>query len=534
VVQWGYATLPVAAGRVSLWVVSVIGEERVVRALMSVYDKTGIVEFAQALHNLGIEIISTGQTQRVLREAGIPALPVSEVTGFPEILDGRVKTLHPAIHAGLLARRDVPAHMAELAAHNLQPIDLVVVNLYPFAATIARPDVTMAEAQEQIDIGGVALLRAAAKNFPAVLVLVDPADYAGVIDGLRAGDVPLSERQRLAAKAFAHTAEYDATIAAYLRTEPLPDVLPLAWRKYQPLRYGENPHQAAALYGNFGAFFHQLHGKELSYNNILDTAAAQELIEEFPAADAAAVAIIKHTNPCGVAIAADLRRAWEAAFATDREAPFGGIIAVNRPVDIAFAEAVDEIFSEIIIAPDFAPEALALLRRKKNRRLLQSVRPITGADRWQLRSVPGGVLVQEPDHAPLAAEEWRVVTKRAPTDAEAAALRFAWRVVKHVKSNAIVYAAHDRTLGIGAGQMSRVDSSRLAVWKAQQAGIDLRGSVVASDALFPFADGVEAAIAAGATAIIQPGGSVRDEEVIAAADAAGAAMVFTGRRHFRH
>ncbi|MFN3373747.1 MAG: bifunctional phosphoribosylaminoimidazolecarboxamide formyltransferase/IMP cyclohydrolase, partial [Chloroflexus sp.] len=291
------------------------------RALMSVYDKSGIVEFALALHALGVEIISTGQTQRVLREAGIPALAVSEVTGFPEILDGRVKTLHPAIHAGLLARRDLPAHLDELAAHGLKPIDLVVINLYPFAATIARPGVTMAEAQEQIDIGGVALLRAAAKNFPAVLVLVDPADYDAVLTKLRTGEVPLAERQRLAAKAFAHTAEYDATIAAYLRPEPLPNVLPLAWRKYQPLRYGENPHQAAALYGDFGTFFQQLHGKELSYNNILDTTAAQELIEEFPAAEGAAVAIIKHTNPCGVAIGRDLRSAWEAAFATDREAP---------------------------------------------------------------------------------------------------------------------------------------------------------------------------------------------------------------------
>lgn len=504
------------------------------RALISVYDKSGIVEFAQELYALDVEIISTGQTQRVLREAGIPAVVVSDITHFPEILDGRVKTLHPAIHAGLLARRDMPTHLAELAAHGLKPIDLVVVNLYPFAATISRPGVTMAEAQEQIDIGGVALLRAAAKNFSAVLVLVDPTDYAGVLAGLRAGEVPLAERQRLAAKAFAHTAEYDAAIAAYLRTDPFPDVLPMAWRKYQSLRYGENPHQAAALYGNFGAFFQQLHGKELSYNNILDTTAAQELIEEFPPAEGAAVAIIKHTNPCGVAIGPDLCSAWEAAFATDRDAPFGGIIAVNRPVDLAFAEAVNEIFSEIIIAPEFQPDALELLQRKKNRRLLRNLQPVTRTGEWQIRSVPGGVLVQEADHAPLAAEEWRVVTKRAPTDAEVAALRFGWRVVKHVKSNAIVYAAADRTLGIGAGQMSRVDSSRLAVWKAQQAGLDLRGSIVASDALFPFADGVEAAIAAGATAIIQPGGSVRDEEVIAAADAAGAAMVFTGHRHFRH
>jgi phosphoribosylaminoimidazolecarboxamide formyltransferase / IMP cyclohydrolase len=505
-----------------------------VRALISVSDKTGVADLAGALHALGAELVSTGNTRRLLVEAGLPARAVSELTGFPEILDGRVKTLHPAVHAGLLARRDLPAHMAELAAHDLAPIDLLVVNLYPFQQTVARPEVSLADAIEQIDIGGVALLRAAAKNFAHVVALVDPADYPEVLAGLRAGALPDPLRRRLAAKVFAHTAAYDAAIAAYLAAEPLPATLALAWPQAQSLRYGENPHQPAALYGGFHELFRQLHGKELSYNNILDTGAAAELIEEFPAAEAAAVAIVKHTNPCGVGTGATLREAWEAAFATDREAPFGGIIAVNQSLDLALAEAIAEIFTEIIIAPAFSPEALALLQKKKNLRLLQALRPVTRLGELLLRSVPGGVLAQLADREPLAAEESRVVTRRAPTADEWQALRFGWRVVKHVKSNAIVYAGPDRTLGVGAGQMSRVDSSRLAVWKAQQAGLALAGSAVASDALFPFADGVEAALAAGATAIIQPGGSVRDEEVIAAADAAGAAMVFTGRRHFRH
>ncbi|NTU78469.1 MAG: bifunctional phosphoribosylaminoimidazolecarboxamide formyltransferase/IMP cyclohydrolase [Chloroflexales bacterium] len=504
------------------------------RALLSVYDKTGITDLARALHALGVELISTGNTQRILAEAGIPARAVSALTGFPEILDGRVKTLHPAVHAGLLARRDLPAHMAQLEEHGLAPIDLLVVNLYPFQQTVARPGVTLDEAVEQIDIGGVALLRAAAKNFAHVLPLVDPADYPAALEGLRAGSFAPDLRRRLSAKTFAHTAAYDAAIATYLADEALPETLTRAWPKAQTLRYGENPHQRAALYGDFHSLFEQLHGKELSYNNILDTAGAAELIEEFPAAEAAAVAIIKHTNPCGVGTGEQLIEAWEKALATDREAPYGGIIAANRPLDLALAQAIAEIFTEIIIAPDFTPEALALLTKKKNLRLLRALRPVTRPDELLLRSVPGGVLVQEADRAPLAGEESRVVTKRAPTDAEWQALRFAWRVVKHVKSNAIVYAGADRTLGVGAGQMSRVDSSRLAVWKAQQAGLSLEGCVMASDALFPFADGVEAALKAGATAVIQPGGSVRDEEVIAAADAAGAAMVFTGRRHFRH
>jgi phosphoribosylaminoimidazolecarboxamide formyltransferase / IMP cyclohydrolase len=505
-----------------------------VRALISVSNKAGVVELAQSLVELGIELISTGNTHRLLTERGLTVQAVSSVTGFPEILDGRVKTLHPAIHGGILARRDLPAHLAQLQEYQITPIDIVVVNLYPFLATIARPDVVFEEAIEEIDIGGVALLRAAAKNFQHVLPLVDPADYQPVLTALHNGEVPYTLRKQLAARAFAHTTAYDAAIAGFLSAEELPQTLTISLPLAQPLRYGENPHQPAALYGDFLAHFEQLHGKELSYNNILDTAAAQELIEEFPANEAAAVAIIKHTNPCGVGTGETLLEAWERAFATDREAPFGGIIAVNRTLDLPLAQAIDEIFSEVVIAPAFSAEALELLRKKKNRRLMQLLNPVSDPTELQVRSIPGGLLAQVADSAPVDAEEMRVVTKREPSAAEWQALRFGWRVVKHVKSNAIVYAAADRTLGVGAGQMSRVDSSRLAARKALNAGLSLAGSVVASDALFPFADGVEIALQAGATAIIQPGGSLRDEEVIAAADAAGAAMVFTGRRHFRH
>lgn len=504
------------------------------RALISVYEKQGLEPFAAALHELGVEICSTGKTARALAEAGLPVTPVSDLTGFPEILDGRVKTLHPAVHGGILARRDRPEHMQALADHAIGPIDLVVVNLYPFAATVARPGVTLEEAVEQIDIGGPAMLRAAAKNHAHVLVLVDPADYPAVLQALREGHTPPELRQRLAAKAFAHTSAYDAAIAAYLGAEPFPATLPLAFPKAQDLRYGENPHQAGALYGAFDQFFEHLHGKELSYINILDIAAAQELIEEFPAAEQAALAILKHTNPCGVGTGAALLQAWERAFATDREAPFGGVIVANRTLDLELAQAIDEIFSEILIAPDFAPDALALLRRKKNRRLIRALRPVAQERGPLLHSVPGGVLVQQPDRAPLAEEEHRVVTQRAPTEQERQALAFAWRVVKHVKSNAIVYSNAQQTLGIGAGQMSRVDSSRTAIAKAHNAGLTLEGSVLASDAFFPFPDNLELASGAGATAVIQPGGSVRDSEVIAAADRLGIAMVFTGRRHFRH
>jgi phosphoribosylaminoimidazolecarboxamide formyltransferase/IMP cyclohydrolase len=514
------------------------GKGERVRALISVWDKRGVEAFAAGLQALGIELFSTGNTARRLAEAGIKVQSVSTLTGFPEILDGRVKTLHPAVHGGILARRDLPEHMQALAEHNISPIDLVVVNLYPFAETIARPAVTRDDAIEQIDIGGPAMVRAAAKNHQHVLVLVSPDDYEATLVALREDHVTPEMRRHLAARAFAHTAAYDATIAGYLGEDPFPETLPLAFHKAQDLRYGENPHQRAALYGDFGQFFEQLHGKELSYINILDIAAVQELIEEFAAAEGAALAIVKHTNPCGVGLGATPLEAWEHAYATDREAPFGGIIAVNQMLDLPLAQAIDAIFSEIIIAPSFADEAFDLLRRKKNRRLMRAVRPVTGGGTVTspllIHSVPGGVLAQQPDRAPLADEPLQVVTKRAPTEQELRALGFGWRVAKHVKSNAIVYAAADRTLGIGAGQMSRVDSSRLAIWKAQNAGLALAGSAVASDALFPFPDGVEAAAAAGATAVIQPGGSMRDDEVIAAADRLGLAMVFTGRRHFKH
>ena len=504
------------------------------RALISVSDKRGLETFAAGLQALGIAIFSTGNTARHLAQAGVDVQSVSKLTGFPEILDGRVKTLHPAVHAGILARRDLPEHMDALAAHNIAPIDLVIVNLYPFRETIARPGVTFEEAIEQIDVGGPAMVRAAAKNHADVLVVVSPEDYDAVLAALREDRVTPELRRRLARQAFAHTAAYDAAIAGYLSEEPFPATLPLAFQKAQDLRYGENPHQGAALYGDFGRFFEQLHGKELSYINILDIAAAQELIEEWTPGEGAALAIVKHTNPCGVGLGATPLEAWERAFATDREAPFGGIIALNQALDLALAQAIDEIFSEIVIAPAFDADALELLRRKKNRRLMRALRTVSAEQAPMLHSVPGGVLVQQPDRAALSEEPLRAVTKRAPTEQELRALRFGWRVVKHVKSNAIVYAAADRTLGIGAGQMSRVDSSRAAIWKAQNAGLALGGAAVASDALFPFPDSVEAAAAAGATAIIQPGGSVRDDEVIAAADRLGLAMVFTGRRHFRH
>ncbi len=504
------------------------------RLLISVWDKQGIVAFARSLAALNLEIISTGNTQRLLTAEGIPSQSVDTITGFPEILDGRVKTLHPAIHGGILARRDRQSHLTQLAEHGIVPIDLVVVNLYPFSETIAKPDISLEEALENIDIGGVALLRAAAKNFPHVITLVDPADYAPVLAALQQGEVSMELRKHLAAKAFAHTAAYDTAIAAYLTEEAFPQTLPMAWAHSQELRYGENPHQKAVLYGRFNSYFAQLHGKDLSYTNILDLVAAQELIEEFPLQEGIALAIIKHTNPCGVATGKTTVEAWKKAFATDTASAFGGIIAINTVCDLELAQEIDEIFTEIIIAPDFGPAALELLAKKKNRRLIKVLKPVTEAGVKLLHSIPGGVLVQDADRATLAAEQRKVVTKRAPTEAETQALEFAWRVAKHVKSNAIIYATVDRTLGIGAGQMSRVDSSRLAVLKAQDMGLSLAGSVVASDAMFPFADGLEAALQAGATAVIQPGGSVRDAEVITAADKAEAAMLFTAQRHFRH
>jgi phosphoribosylaminoimidazolecarboxamide formyltransferase/IMP cyclohydrolase len=513
---------------------------RIQRALLSVSDKTGLVELARVLASAGVELISTGGTARALRDAGLSVRDLSDHTGFPEMLDGRVKTLHPRVHGGLLYLRGNPEHERTVAEHGIAPIDLVVVNLYPFESTVARPGVTLHDAIENIDIGGPSMLRSAAKNHESVTVVVDPADYPEVAaEVARDGGTTLGLRRRLAAKVFARTAAYDAAIATHLSREFSPPdqpapvlsvVAPLA----QPLRYGENPHQKAALYGPFHDHYQQLHGKELSYNNILDLTAAVALISEF-GNEGPTLAILKHTNPCGVGRGATLREAWDRAYATDRQAPFGGIIAVNQPLDLACAEAIAGIFSEVIVAPAFEPDALAVLQQKKNLRLLRYLGSPAAAAGGDVRSVGArSFLWQERDLRLTTAADLRVVTQRAPTPRELEALLFGWRVVKHVKSNAIVYANATQTLGIGAGQMSRVDSSRIAVWKAGEAALPLQGSVVCSDAFFPFPDGLVAAAEAGATAAIQPGGSMRDAEVIAAADARGVAMVFTGHRHFRH
>jgi phosphoribosylaminoimidazolecarboxamide formyltransferase / IMP cyclohydrolase len=514
--------------------------QRMQRALISVWDKSGLIPLAQTLADAHIEILSTGGTAKALREANIAVTDLSAYTGFPEMLDGRVKTLHPKVHGGLLYLRGNPAHEEAVRQHGIGPIDLVVVNLYPFEQTVARPGVTLAEAIENIDIGGPSMLRSAAKNHESVTVVVDPADYAAVSGQVRAeGRTSLEIRQQLAAKVFARTAAYDAAIAGHLQTafggtQKIPGALSIHAPLAQPLRYGENPHQVAGLYGRFPEYFQQLHGKELSYNNILDLTAAASLIAEF-AGEAPTLAILKHTNPCGAGQGATLHEAWEKAFATDRQAPFGGIIAVNRPLDGPCAEAIAEIFSEVIIAPEFQPEALSILQKKKNLRLLRMLKSPDTKAAWQVRSVGAeSYLLQETDAKPDLPESLKMVSRRQPGEAELAAMRFGWRIVKHVKSNAIVYCNADRTLGIGAGQMSRVDASRIAVWKAREVGSSLEGSVVCSDAFFPFPDGLIAAAEAGATAAIQPGGSVRDAEVIAAADERNLAMAFTGVRHFRH
>jgi phosphoribosylaminoimidazolecarboxamide formyltransferase/IMP cyclohydrolase len=506
---------------------------KVRRALLSVTDKTGLVEFARGLAAHGVEILSTGGTAAALRGAGLPVKDVSEHTGFPEMLDGRVKTLHPMIHGGLLFRRDLPAHAEQAEAHGIAPIDLVAVNLYAFGKTVAREGVTREEAIENIDIGGPSMLRSAAKNHAAVTVVCDPADYGEVLRemGEYQGETSSALRERLAAKVFDLTARYDRAIADYLGRDgsdaPACRLsLPLA----ASLRYGENPHQKAELYGAFSDHLEQLHGKELSYNNILDITAAADLIAEFAEPT---VAILKHTNPCGVGSDADLLAAWDKAFATDRQAPFGGIIICNRTLTAPLAGAIAEIFSEVIIAPDFETEALVMLRKKKNLRLMK-MRGLPSPAPRDVRSVIGGVLVQDHDTGGDDFSGAKVVTRRAPAPDERRAMEFGWKVVKHVKSNAIVFAGPDRTLGIGAGQMSRVESVRIAVWKAGEAGLSLAGSAVASDAFFPFPDGLVSAAEAGATAAIQPGGSVRDGEVIEAADGSGLAMVFTGKRHFRH
>jgi phosphoribosylaminoimidazolecarboxamide formyltransferase/IMP cyclohydrolase len=509
------------------------------RALLSVSDKTGLVEFARELVAMGVEIISTGGTAGLLKKENIPSVEVSTFTGSPEILDGRVKTLHPKIHGGLLYLRDNEAHEKEAKQNGILPIDLVVVNLYPFQQTVAKPDVTLEEAIENIDIGGPSMLRSAAKNYRSVTVVVDPADYADVLENIRANDgaTTLKLRERLAIKVFVTTSNYDGAIANFFNREQettcsFSITLPIAAR----LRYGENPHQQAALYGDFDEHFQKLHGKELSFNNILDISAATQLISEFPEPT---VAILKHTNPCGVGSDPDLKAAWDKAFATDKQAPFGGIIICNRTLTEPLARAISEIFSEVIIAPDFDPEARVLLQKKKNLRLMRKLprKPSREEEKLDIRSVLGGLLVQDCDvinPGELDGLEEKVVTQRPPTADEMKAMIFGWRVVNHVKSNAIVYASKDRTLGIGAGQMSRIDASRIAIIKAKDAGLSLAGSVVASDAFFPFPDGLIAAAEAGATGAIQPGGSVRDKEVIQAANDHKIAMVFTATRHFRH
>jgi len=517
-------------------------------ALLSVSDKTGIVELAQQLHALGISLISTGGTAKTLAEAGLPVRKVSEVTGFPEIMDGRVKTLHPKIHGGLLGVLDDETHIKQMREHDIDSIDIAIVNLYPFEKTLRTAGVSHETLIENIDIGGPAMVRAAAKNYRHTFIVVNPARYADLLQRLTQKSIgadPMSDilqdfeeidfRQQLAREAFSHTARYDGMVSSWFAAEQhvvLPDEFAIPMRKSQALRYGENPHQQAALYGNFLDLFQQLHGKELSFNNILDIDAATRVVLEF---DDPTVTIVKHNNPCGVGSGDTLVDAYQKAFATDTVSPFGGIIAVNRPVDAAFASEVHALFTEVLIAPSFTEEALAILTKKKDRRLMTvQLRDARSASSIDIRTVAGGYLVQSPDAMLLDEGTLRVVTERQPTTEEHLAMMFAWKIAKHVKSNAIVYALADRTLGVGAGQMSRVDSARIAVSKANDAGLSLQGCAVASDAFFPFADGLLQAADAGATAVIQPGGSVRDEEVIAAANERGLTMMMTGMRHFRH
>ncbi|MGI9510142.1 MAG: bifunctional phosphoribosylaminoimidazolecarboxamide formyltransferase/IMP cyclohydrolase [Geminicoccaceae bacterium] len=518
------------------------------RALLSVFDKTGLIAFASALAKRDIELLSTGGTARALREAGLAVVDVADVTGAPEILDGRVKTLHPAIHGGLLARRDLPEHMSTIDAHGIAPIDLLAVNLYPFEKTIAG-GADYDQSVEMIDIGGPAMIRAAAKNHGSVTLVTDPADYQSVLAALdeQNGRTSLHLRKALAAKAFARTAAYDAAIAAWFaeqQGEMLPERLTITAERKLITRYGENPHQQAAFYGTGNArpgvaTAEQIQGKELSYNNIADADAAFELVAEF--ADPA-IAIIKHANPCGVAVAATLADAYRQAFVCDQVSAFGGIVAANRPLDRAVAEAISKVFTEVVVAPGADDEAKEILASKSNLRLLLTDgMPAASAAGLMVRSVAGGLLAQGRDAAGDADLELKTVTARVPDEQETKDLRFAFTVAKHVKSNAIVFAKDGATVGIGAGQMSRLDSVRIASAKAKDAAEALgrsssliEGSVIASDAFFPFADGIEAALSAGAVAVIQPGGSRRDDEVIAAADKASAAMVFTGRRHFRH
>jgi phosphoribosylaminoimidazolecarboxamide formyltransferase/IMP cyclohydrolase len=519
---------------------------RIQRAILSVTDKTGLVDFARQLSGLGIELISTGGTAKLLRDSGIAVKDISELTGFPEMLDGRVKTLHPKVHGGILHRREIPAHVGAVAEHGIQPIDMVVVNLYAFEKTAAKPGVAFEELIENIDIGGPSMIRSAAKNFHDVAVVTSPADYQAIAEELsRAqGALSLETKWRLAQKAFATTAAYDSAIASTLEgipdiknpqlsaAEAFPSTLRLSFQKTLDLRYGENPHQKAAMYSDGSgmgvANARQLQGKELSYNNIVDLQAAWDLAQEFDPDAAAVCAIVKHTNPAGTATGKTLAEAYKRALECDPVSAFGGVIGVNRPIDGEAAEEMHKLFLEVIAAPGFSEDAKAKFATKKNLRLVEVK---AAPQKWILKNVSGGILLQDNDVRPLEDVDLKVVTQRAPTPEETRALLFAWKVCKHVKSNAIVYARDGQTVGVGAGQMSRVDSAKIGAMKAQ---LPLKGTVAASDAFFPFPDGVEEIAKAGATAIIQPGGSQRDPEVIAAADRLGLAMLFTGVRHFRH
>lgn len=507
------------------------------RALISVSDKTGVVEFAKGLHELGVEIISTGGTMKAIADAGIPVISVSDVTGFPEMMDGRVKTLHPKVHGGILAIRDNPSHVAAMQEHGITGIDLVAVNLYPFRETIAKPDVTLPEAIENIDIGGPSMVRAAAKNYKYVTIVVDPSQYGDILKRIKEDTLTEEFRLSLSQKAFLHTGLYDCAIADYLAKKvegesAMPSVYSIAYTKLQELRYGENPHQKAAFYkdpeakGGIAAS-RQLHGKELSYNNIVDMEAAWDLASEWT--ETPACAIIKHTNPCGTALGATPAEAFQRAFDADSKSAFGGIVAMNRECDAETAEKMKPIFFEVVMAPKFSAEALEILGTKKNIRLIE-VPPVTNEE-LQLKKVSGGLLIQTPDNSAETREDCKVVTDRAPTEEEWAAMEFAWKIVKHVKSNAIVLTGKDVTYGVGAGQMNRVGSADIAI---AEAGEKAKGSVMASDAFFPFGDTIEAAGKAGITAVIQPGGSIRDQESIDMANKYGIAMVFTGCRHFRH
>ena len=523
-------------------------------ALLSVSDKSGIVPFAKSLHDCGVKLISTGGTAKLLADNGLPVVEVAELTGFPEMLDGRVKTLHPMVHGGLLARRDFPDHMAALKEHGIGAIDMLVINLYPFQKTVAQKECSFEDAIENIDIGGPAMLRAAAKNHKDVTVLISPTDYDHVLQEMKANknEVSFKTNFMLAKKVYAHTAQYDGSIANYLSSlsedlnhttrSEYPQTLHLAFNKVQDMRYGENPHQAAAFYKDTqviaGALanYRQLQGKELSYNNIADADAAWECVKSFGntvTSGQPACVIIKHANPCGVAIGSAPLEAYQKALKTDSTSAFGGIIAFNRPCDGPTAEVVSKQFVEVLIAPAFTPEALAIFAAKQNVRVLE-IELAETINPQDIKRVGGGLLVQTPDNKNVELNELRVVTKRQPTAKEMDELMFAWRVAKYVKSNAIVFCGDGMTLGVGAGQMSRIDSARIASIKAQNAGLTLKNSAVASDAFFPFRDGLDVVVDAGATCVIQPGGSMRDDEVVAAADERGVAMVYTGTRHFRH